>query len=305
MTETKQDIRRVIALGVFDGVHIGHGALLEKVKERSAQLNAVPAVLTFDIHPDYFVNAAKVELINSPEERVELIRRLYGIDDVIMFPFNREVMMMPWDAFLRRVIEDYHAEAFVVGEDFTFGYKGEGNAEKLSGFASENQMLCDVIAPVILDGVRVSSTQIREFIRNGEIEKASKNLGHPYCFTDIVRYGFQLGRTISAPTVNMLFPPCTVIPKYGVYASEAFLEDGRSFHAITNVGVRPTVSNGASVNAESHLLDFCEDLYGQRVRIELLSFLRQEMRFENLDALSAQIKADTESAREFFESYRR
>lgn len=305
MTETKQNNRRVIALGVFDGVHIGHGALLEKVKERAAQLNAVPAVLTFDIHPDYFVNATKVELINSPEERIDLIRRLYGVEDIIIFPFSREVMMMPWDAFLTRVIDDHHAEAFVVGEDFTFGYQGKGNAEILTGFASEKHMLCDVIAPVILDGARVSSTQIREFIRNGEIEKANRNLGHPYCFTDIVRHGFQRGRTISAPTVNMQFPPCTVIPKHGVYVSEAFLEDGRSFHAITNVGVRPTVSNGASVNAESHLLDFREDLYGQRVRIELLRFLRQEVRFEGLDALSAQIKADTESAREFFESYRR
>ena len=152
-----------------------------------------------------------------------------------------------------------------------------------------------------LDGQIVSSTRIREMIRDGEIEEANRWLGHPHTLSDTVRSGYHLGRKLDAPTINMFFPDGVVVPRHGVYASKVYLENGESYIAVTNVGVRPTFSDEGRVSVESHLLDYSGNLYGRQARVEFYSFLRGEVKFDSFDALARQIQKDAEAAKAWFE----
>ena len=292
--------KRVIALGFFDGVHIGHAALLEKTKQRAEELGAMPSVLSFDVHPDTLVFHKEVPLINSAIGREEIIRRCFGIQNVVFIHFNQHVMRMPWQEFLRSLVEELQVCHIVVGHDFCFGYRGEGTAERLKSYCAENGLGCDVIPPVLLDGQIVSSTHIRELIQSGQIEEANRWLGHPHTLSDTVHSGYHLGRKLGSPTINMFFPDGVLVPRHGVYAAKVFLENGQSYIAVTNVGVRPTVSEENRVSVESHLLDYSGNLYGRQARLEFYSFMRDEIKFDSFEALSEQIRLDAENARAYF-----
>lgn len=295
MTERK----RVVALGFFDGVHIGHGALMKKTAQRARELGAEPAVVSFDVHPDTLVKGEAVPLIGSAADREELIDRLYGIKSVILVHFNWTMMHTPWDQFADYLRDELGTVHIVVGHDFRFGFKGEGTPERLREYGAENGIGVDVIPAVELDGVIVSSTVIRRQLLAGEVEKANRFLGHPYTLGDTVRAGFRLGRTIGAPTINMRFPEGVLIPRHGVYATKAYFDE-RAHMAVTNVGVRPTVGGVDAVTVESHLLDFSGDLYGRHVRLEFYAFLRDEVKFASVQELQAQIARDEAAARAFF-----
>lgn len=295
-----EDTKRVIALGFFDGVHIGHGELLKRTKERAAEQNAMPSVLSFDVHPDTLVFGKEVPLINSAIGREEIIRRCYGIENVVFIHFNRRVMQMDWRDFLEDLIRDLQICHIVVGHDFCFGYKGQGTAARLKEYCAEHGLGCDVIPPVMLDGQIVSSTHIRELIAAGEIEEANRWLGHPHTLADTVHSGYHLGRKLGTPTINMFFPHGVIVPRHGVYATKVYLENGEAYIAVTNVGVRPTVSQEDRVSVESHLLDYTGNLYGRQARVEFYSFLRDETKFSDYAALSEQIHRDAETARAYF-----
>ena len=295
-----QEIRRAIALGFFDGVHIGHGALLNKTRERAEEVGATPSVLSFDIHPDTLVFGTEVPLINSAIGREELIRRLYGIDNVVFLHFNRHMMQMPWEEFAASIVEELNIAWIVVGHDFCFGYKGQGTAQRLKLWCEERGIGCDIIPAVKLDGEIVSSTAIRGLITEGRMEEANRLLGHPHTLADTVHSGYHLGRKLGTPTINMYFPEGVLIPRFGVYASKVCLEQGGEHVAVTNVGVRPTVGEGNRVSVESHLLDYSGNLYGRQARVDFYSFLRGERKFDSLEDLSAQIHVDAENAREYF-----
>ena len=294
------EIRRAIALGFFDGVHIGHGALLRKTQERAAETGAEPSVLSFDVHPDKLVFGKDVPLINSALGREEIIRRCYGIEDVVFIHFNRHTMQMPWQSFADTIIRELGLVWIVVGHDFCFGYRGEGTAEKLKAYCEERGIGCDVIEAVRLNGRIVSSTYIRTLIADGDMEEAARYLGHPHTLQDTVHSGYHLGTKLGAPTINMRFPDGVIVPRHGVYAAKVFLEDGSEHIAVANVGVRPTVSDGESVNVETHLLSFSGNLYGRQARVEFFRFLRPERKFTDYEALSAQIRHDADEAREYF-----
>lgn len=294
------DIKRAIALGFFDGVHIGHGALLEKTKERAAQSGASPAVLSFDVHPDNLVFGRETPLINSAEDRTDVIRRIYGIDDVVFLHFNRALMEMPWREFIENIISQLNISWIVVGHDFCFGYKGEGTARRLKDYCLAHDIGCDIIPPVMLDGRVVSSTYIRSLIAQGDMEQARRYLGHPYFLTNTVCSGYHLGTKMGTPTTNIFFPQGVLVPRHGVYVTRVVLQDGRSYAAATNVGVRPTVSNSTRANVESHILDFSGNLYGQKARVEFYSFIRPEMKFDDVQILSSHIKHDSETAKNYF-----
>ena len=295
-----EETKRVIALGFFDGVHIGHGELLKRTKQRAAERNAMPSVLSFDIHPDTLVFGKEVPLINSAIGREEIIRRCYGIDNVVFIHFNRRVMQMDWRDFLEDLIRDLQICHIVVGHDFCFGYRGQGTASRLRDYCAEHGLGCDVIPPVMLDGQIVSSTHIRELIAAGEIEQANRWLGHPHTLADTVHSGYHLGRRLGTPTINMFFPHGVIVPRHGVYATKVYLENGESYIAVTNVGVRPTVSQDDRVSVESHLLDYSGNLYGRQARVEFYAFLREEIKFSDYAALSEQIHKDAETARAYF-----
>lgn len=294
--------KRVIALGFFDGIHLGHRALIEKTLERSRELGARPAVISFDVHPDTLVRGRKVQMINSAFDRRDIVRRLFGIKDMIFLHFDREMMEMGWDAFVRWIAEEFGAVALVAGFDFTFGRRGEGNAKKLTALCGELGIVCDIVPEVEVDGRKVSSTYIKELLTGGKLTTANRFLGHPYLMTGAVVSGHRLGRTLGAPTINMRFEEGVLVPAHGVYAARAVLDDGRVFDAVTNVGVRPTVSGRKDVSVESNLLGFSGDLYGRTVRIEFYRFLRPEIRFAGLDELQKQIAADAKAAAEYLAS---
>ena len=298
MAETK----RAIALGFFDGVHIGHAALLNRTKQRAAEHGLLPSVLSFDVHPDDLVFGGQVELINSALGREEIIRRLFGIDNVVFIHFNRRVMHMSWRDFADSVIDELHAAWMVVGHDFRFGYRGEGTAEKLRNYCAARGVGCDIIPAVTLDGEVVSSTRIRALLKAGEIEQANLLLGHPHFLTDTVHSGYHLGTKLGTPTINMCFPQGVLVPRRGVYAAKVYLAGETEGHiAVTNVGVRPTVSDEGRVSVESHLLDYTGDLYGRQARVEFFSFLRDEQKFTDYEELSEQIRRDMAAARAYFE----
>ena len=292
--------KRVIALGFFDGIHIGHAALLRRTKERAAEIGAIPSVLSFDVHPDTLVFGKDVPLINSAAGRADLIRRIFGIESVIFIHFDKTVMQMPWQDFVQTLIKEMDAAWVVVGHDFRFGWKGAGTAERLKEYCAAQGIGCDVIPAVTLDGRVVSSTYIRDLIASGDMETANRYLGHPHTLVDTVHYGFRLGTKMGTPTINMRFPEGVIVPRHGVYAAKTYLEDGSEHMAVTNVGVRPTVSGENRVSVESYILDFSGNLYDRQVRIEFHAFLRPEQKFEDVDALRAQILRDAESTRVYF-----
>lgn len=289
-----------IALGFFDGVHIGHAALLEKTKEAAAQNNAEAAVLTFDVHPDNLVFKKPVSLINSATDRENIINRIFGIENVVFIHFNEKVMKMDWRVFIDELVSELNICHIVVGHDFCFGYKGQGTALRLKAYCAENGLGCDIIDAVKLDSVTVSSTHIRELIQNGDIEEANRFLGHPHILSDTVRSGYHLGTKMGTPTINMKLPEGVLAPRFGVYTTKVFLEDGSEHISVTNVGVRPTVSDANSVSVETFILDFGGNLYNRHARVEFYSFIRPERKFASQDELSAQIKADAETSRAYF-----
>ena len=294
--------KRVLALGFFDGVHLGHGALIQKTAERAKELGATPAVLTFDVHPDTLVRGEAVPLITSPEDRAELIRRLYGVEEILSLRFDQSLMRMPWDEFISWVGVEFSAVHLICGHDFTFGWKGEGNPARLRLGCEQLGLGADVIPKVTVDGVTVSSTRIRRLLTEGDLREANRLLGHPHALTDTVRTGYRLGRKLGAPTINMAFQPGVLVPAHGVYAGRLRIE-GETVDrwAVTNIGVRPTVSDGERVSVESYILDYEGNLYGRRVRLELLNFLRPERKFADTDALKAQIARDTAAVRAYVE----
>ena len=296
------DRKRVIALGFFDGIHMGHAALLERTVQRAREIGAVPSVLSFDIHPDTLVFGKEVPLINSAAGRADLIRRLFGIENVIFIHFDRRVMQRPWQEFVQTLIQEMDAVWVVVGHDFRFGWKGEGTAQRLKDYCAEFGLGCDIIPAVTLEGRIVSSTYIRELIEAGDMERANMFLGHPHTLVDTVHYGYRLGTKMGTPTINMRFPDGVLVPRHGVYAARAILDDGSEHMAVTNVGVRPTVSGEDRVSVESFILDYSGNLYDRQVRIEFFRFIRPEMKFPSVEALKAQILKDAETTRAFFES---
>ena len=293
--------KTVIALGFFDGVHRGHGALLRKAAERAGELNAAPAVFTFDRSPKEFVTGKPVLLINSNDDRRDIIRRVYGIQRVIFAPFDREMMTMPWQDFITELlVKQYGAVHLVAGHDYRFGHKNEGTVERLREKCRELGLGCDIIPKVELEGITVSSTYIRTLLEQGDVERAALFLDHPHCLSQTVRHGQRLGRTIGIPTVNLAVPAHVLTPERGVYITRAFLPDGRSCPGVTNVGARPTVTEGDTVSVETYLLGFDGDLYGQTVRLDFYKRLRGEVKFPSLEALRQEILRNVAETEAYF-----
>ncbi len=296
------NIKRVLALGFFDGVHLGHQALMRTTAERAGEYGVRPAVISFDTHPDTYVHGTDVPLLGSVADRKDLISRVGGIDDIIMIHFDRRFMQTPWDEFLRTVRDELGAVHLVTGRDFSCGYRGLGTSERIAQWCEENGLGCDIVDEVKVDGVTVSSTYIRGLVANGDMERAALFLGHPHTLTDTVGSGYKIGRTIGAPTINTRIPEGVIVPRHGVYATRVWLPEGVK-PAVTNVGVRPTFDNDDRVTVESNILDFNGNLYGSQVRLEFLCFLRDERRFRSGEELGEQIQRDIAETRRYFAAH--
>lgn len=286
----------VIALGFFDGVHLGHQALLRECRAMANALGVQAAAITFDAHPQSLLSDNPPSLINTVEDRQMLLRQ-YGIEKVCRLPVNKEVMSTPWQIFLRQLMES-GAMGFVCGNDFRFGHCGQGDAGKLAQFCQTLQLPYRIVEDQMLDGVRVSSTHIRNLLEAGQMEEAVRFLGHPHVLSGTVVSGRRLGRTIGVPTANLELPKELLCPKAGVYACIA--QVGKQRHlAVTNIGTRPTVG-GSHITVEPWLLQFEGDLYRQRLTLQFHKFLRPERKFASLEELREEILKNAEETQEFF-----
>jgi len=293
--------KRVIALGFFDGVHNGHGALLSKVTQVAKQLDATPAAFTFDRQPAAAITGTKVPLLSSSDDRIWLMRHYYGIQEVVVANFEG-MMRMDWEDFITQYLaRDLGVIHVVAGHDFHFGYMGKGNPQRLADKCRELGIGCDIIGKVSQDGITVSSTYIRTLVAQGEMERAREFLGHPHILSDRVVHGKKIGGGILGfPTVNLRIPERVIVPAFGVYATKIYFRD-ECHMAVTNVGVRPTVQdNDGRITVEGFILDFDGDLYGKEITLSFHKFLRPEQKFENLDALKVQIQKDAAETRKFF-----
>lgn len=289
--------KRVVGLGFFDGVHIGHGALLLRVREIAEEKGIIPSAMTYSHHPSEVLGGEKAKLLSTPGERIELIRSLYGIEDVTVKEFTKEYAALSPREFVEEIlISEMSATHVVAGFDFRFGKCGEGDANLLSKLCAERGIGCDIIDEVKLGGEKVSSSRIRELVRRGDVEEASLLLGHNHCIIAEVTHGDARGRKMFFPTVNQELSENAEVPKFGVYASRVTVR-GKEYRAITNIGTRPTVSDATAPRAETHILDFSGELYGEVLKTELVKFIREERKFGSLRELSEQIAKDVELAR--------
>ena len=290
--------KTVYALGFFDGVHLGHQALLEACRTLTLEKGATPGVVTFGDHPDTLVKGSAVPLINTVSDRHKLLSQ-YGMARIVMLPFDKKLREMPWKAFFRMLLENYGAVGLVCGDDFRFGYRGEGTAENLRCACEEAKIPCVVVPGQSLDGVRVSSTHIRYLLEQGQMEQAVRFLGHPHVLSGEVISGRQIGRTIGVPTANLALPETVICPRLGVYACAAVIGSER-YSAVTNIGNRPTVG-GHHVTVEPWLLNFDGDLYGKEMKLEFYRFLRPEKKFASLEELQEEIRRNAAQTLDFFE----
>lgn len=289
----------IYALGFFDGVHLGHAALLRACRDLAKRYGYQAGAVTFGTHPDTLVHGKTPALINTLTDRERLLKERFQMERVVTLPFDEHLRSMHWKSFLNLLIVQYGAAGFVCGEDFRFGYRGECDARGLRQACDGRGFPCAVIPEQTVDGICVSSTHIRHLLELGHMESAKRFLGHPHFLTGEVVGGRKLGHKLGFPTANVLLPDEIICPRHGVYACKVRVGD-RVYSAVTNVGSRPTVQ-GHQVRAESWLLDFDGDLYGREITLEFHYFLRPEKKFEDLRQLRSAVLADGARTRKYFE----
>ncbi|MBE6933822.1 MAG: bifunctional riboflavin kinase/FAD synthetase [Ruminococcaceae bacterium] len=284
--------KKIYALGFFDGVHLGHQALLSACVRLAKQENAIPAAVTFDLPPGTVLQNQQPNMLTTVQDRKALLTH-YGMEEILLFKATAKQFSTPWQEFLERLV-NMGAAGFVCGADYRFGHKGEGNGEKLAQFSASLGLSCVIVSEQSMDEEKISSTRIRRCLEAGDIASANRLLGHPHIFTGTVVSGQQLGRTIGIPTANLQLPEALLTPAFGVYACTAHV-DGHSYVAVTNIGTRPTV-DGKGITVEPWLLDFDGDLYGKELTLKFHKFLRPEQKFDSLEALKNQIQLDAAEA---------
>jgi len=291
-----------ISIGVFDGVHGGHRMLIRRMLAEGEARGLTGGVVTFHPHPISVLRpGTPVAYLESLERRVELIKDV-GAEFVSVLQFTSELQQVSAADFTRLLVEDAGLRLLVVGADFRLGRGGEGTTEALAAIGEEQGF---EVIPVSLmhddqAGERVSSTRIRNALAAGEMEEVARLLGRPYAVRGPVLHGEERGRTIGFPTLNIGVSADRALPPNGVYVSRAHHGD-RTYLAATNIGTNPTFTDRDERHFETYLLDFEGDLYGQIVSVELLSRLRDELKFDGVDALVAQMNQDVEATRAWFQ----
>jgi riboflavin kinase/FMN adenylyltransferase len=288
-----------VAIGVFDGVHLGHQQVIKQTIADARQQNGISLALTFDRHPTTIVAPAKApQLIYSIPQKLCEIEGL-GVDAILLIEFTREFSQQTGEQFVRTLVHDLgRLTSISVGSTFTFGHKKSGNVDLLRELGTELGFQVHGLAAVSLDGRVVSSTRIRERITAGDLDAASQMLGRPYSIRGRVIRGDQLGRKLGFPTANIEIIGL-LTPPDGVYAVIA-TGPGFAIRGVANIGVRPTLSSSQPERRfEVHLLNFSKEIYGTELEIIFAGFIRPERRFANLDELKAQIAQDISSAQKF------
>ena len=289
----------VLTLGVFDGLHLGHQLIMRTVVERARAVNAVPTVITFDPHPRAVLHPeSSPPLLQTLDQKVEGFGVL-GIEQTIVVRFTPEFAQIGAEDFLREVVKErLHAKEIYLGKGFAFGHNREGNIALLRRVSQELGFFADEVAEVQVRGHRVSSSRVRELLREGNVNLARRLLGRPYGVEGLVERGDERGHRLGFPTAN-LHPKNRVIPRNGVYVTGALI-DGQWRRSVTNVGLRPTFGADTEPSVETFVIDWAGDLYGDVVRVRFLHRLRDERKFNSIDELKKQIELDVRRARSYF-----
>ncbi len=296
LDELNIDSKTAIAMGKFDGIHLGHKKLLKMIMEQKIDgLKAV--VFTFEPSPEEFFVGHTVRQLFTRNEKRRAFDKL-GIDILVEFPLTEETAATPPEDFVRDIlVGDLGAGYIAAGTDVSFGDKGRGDQYLLRNMSKELGFDLCLIDKVMLDGEEVSSTRIRNQVADGNMKMVSRLLGNEYSISGIVEHGRHLGHTIGVPTVNVLPPDNKLLPPFGVYSSTVVI-DGKEYPGMTNVGRKPTISEKEKVGVETYIYDFDEDIYDKLIEVRLKKFIRPEMKFNSLDDLKSQIQNDLKTARE-------
>ena len=288
-----------VTLGKFDGVHLGHQKLISIVKEKAEEQGLLSVMFTFDRIPLSICPQKNQHFLSTNSERRMLCEN-YGIDVEVEYPFTTTLMNMEPEEFVSDIlINKLKAKVIVVGTDYCFGRDRSGNVEFLISNAAKYGYETIVVEKEKFQDKDISSTYVREELKLGHMETVNVLLNRPYSITGIVAKGNQLGRKLEIPTINVYPTEIKLLPPYGVYASRILI-DGVWYYGVTNLGTKPTISDGYEVSVETNVFDFDKDVYGNRVEVALYHFLRQEMKFENVEALKKQMESDASFAKEMF-----
>lgn len=286
----------VVALGKFDGVHRGHRSIMERlVKEKTNGYTSL--VFTFSKNPQNADKSIGEEKIFTEKEQMLVYEKL-GIDIIIVYPLNAGILNMTAEAFIKNILIDMlGVKKIICGENFRFGKDRLGDTDTLKENGIKYGFETEVVKMMSEDGQIISSTRIRELIRQGNMEEAEKLLGHRFTIAGRVVYGNQIGRTLDTPTANIIPEKEKIIPPHGVYMSLCNIE-GKYYRGVTNIGYKPTVEEKEKVlGVETYFLDYSGDLYGKILEIELVRHTRPEIKFENIEALKCQLIKDKEECR--------
>ncbi|MCI8993589.1 MAG: bifunctional riboflavin kinase/FAD synthetase [Eubacterium sp.] len=288
-TQLQLEQPTAVSFGKFDGLHMGHKLLVERLlTQKKEGLQTV--AFSFDVPPALVTGGQEAKVLTTNEEKIFVFSKT-GIDYLIEYPFTDEIRNMEAIVFLEKIVADLHVRHIIVGTDFRFGYNRKGDAQLLKEQAKRLGYRLDIVEKMQYGHRDISSTMIRKFIAEGQVETANLLLGYPYFMQGVVECGKKIGRTIGIPTVNLLPASEKLLPPYGAYASRITV-NGKSYSGITNIGDNPTVEHTGFTKVESHIFDFHEMIYGQQISVEFLEFLRGEKKFESLEALKKQIEHD-------------
>jgi riboflavin kinase/FMN adenylyltransferase len=295
-TEFQIEGQSAVAIGKFDGVHLGHRKLLKIITEQKHNGYQV-VVFTFDTSAAAFFGGEDKELTTKREKR--LIFEKMGIDILIEFPLNKETAATEPETFVSKyLVEQMQAAYICAGTDLSFGRMGAGNYELLQRMASSGGYRVELIDKVRIGDCEISSTRVRDAVRAGQMETVTEMLGSPYSISGRVVHGKKLGRTLGMPTANLTPEPDKLLPPNGVYYSRTVLRD-KTYRSISNIGCKPTVSDKMVMGVETYLYDFDGDIYDTDVSVELLAFRRPEMKFDSVESLRAQMEKDIEAGAAF------
>ena len=290
----------VAAIGFFDGIHIGHQQVIKTAVLEAKRRNMESAVITFYPHPSVVLkkDAGKVQYITPLSEKEAILKDLY-VDRLYIVTFNEELSHLLPEQFIDHFIAGLNIKHLVAGFDYTYGHKGKGNMDVIEEHA-KGRFTHTTIGKLVLDKEKVSSTRIRECLKEGNIEQANLLLGRPLSLTGTVEKGYQRGRTIGYPTANINVSDETLVPSLGIYAVKVYHQN-RQYKGMASIGVNPTFrEKHEKPSIEVNILDFDQDIYGEQLEVEFIRFVRPELKFENAEALIKQIEDDEVNIRKWF-----
>lgn len=298
--EFKIEEPTAVTLGKFDGLHRGHELLMHTVLECKERYHVASVAFTFDIPPRNRVEEIVANVLTTNEEKQYIFEK-QGIDYLIECPFTTEVMSMEPKDFIAWIATSLNMKYVVVGDDFRFGHKRAGDYHTLLQYEKEYGYKTIVLDKLKDSNRDISSTYVREKIADGNIRKANELLGYHYFIKSEILHGKKLGRRIGIPTINMILPEHKLLPPNGVYVTEVLVE-GKKYMGVTNVGCKPTVSEERIVGVETYIDNFSQDIYGEKIVVSFLEYIRPEMKFASIEELKAQMESDIHVARKCYKN---